>query len=80
MWLFVEGGGSQWPCWSELSHQPVFGLGKLFAGRRMIRKFTGGRPWLFVLIVHVVDSGATEPGSKQGKSALVLTPHMLGLT
>ena len=27
----------------------------------------------------IVDSGAREPGSNQGKSALVLTPYMLGL-
>ena len=27
----------------------------------------------------IVDSGAEEPGSKQGKSALVLTSYMLGL-
>ena len=30
-------------------------------------------PW------QIVDSGAREPGSKQGKSALVLTPCILGL-
>ena len=34
MWLLVDGGASQWPCWLELSHEPEFGLGRLFAGRR----------------------------------------------
>ena len=78
MWLLVAGGGSQWLCWSELSHQPAFGLGTLIAGRRMIREFVVGdlgclSPW------RIVDSGAREPGSEQGKSALVLITYVLGL-
>ena len=43
----------------------------------MIRN-PGGNPWLFVSMEDS-HSGAKESGSKQGKSALVLTPHMLGL-
>ena len=41
----------------------------------MIRN-PGGRPWLFVF---TADREFWEPGSKQGKSDLVLTPCMLGL-
>ena len=39
----------------------------------------GNCPWLCPSPWQIVDSGAREPGSKQEKSALVLTPHMLGL-
>ena len=39
----------------------------------------GACPWRCLPPWRIMDSGARKPGSKQGMSALVLTPYMLGL-
>ena len=47
-------------------------------GREEIKN-PGACPWQCLSPWRIVDSGARKPESKQGQSALVLTPQMLGL-